>query len=231
MNEITLKLDKRTAEGKKIAKLRQSGIIPSVVYGGKSDPIMTQSSAVETTKVVRAAGRHTPVRITIDGKKKLAIIKDVDVDPVRHTYRHIAFHTINQNDIITTEVPIVLTGIGESPAERAGLVVLQAIEYIEVKAKPADLPESIEMPINSLATDEDKLTVADIKLPEGVEFADVEQDTELVIANVYEPSALQAENEAAGGVAEPDAEVPVEGEEAAAANAGSAEEKPETPEN
>ena len=87
------------------------------------------------------------------------------------------------------------------------------------------------MPINSLATDEDKLTVADIKLPEGVEFADVEQDMELVIANVYEPSALQAENEAAGGEAEPDAEVPVEGEETAAADAGTAEEKPETPEN
>jgi hypothetical protein len=44
--------------------------------------------------------------------------------------------------------------------------------------------------------------VADIKLPAGVEFDDVDQDMELVIANVYEPSALQSANEAAGGDAE-----------------------------
>lgn len=206
VNEITLKLDKRTAEGKKIAKLRDDGFIPSVVYGGQAQPIMTQSSIVETSKVVRAAGKHTPINLTVDGKKRLAIIKDVDIDPIRHCYRHIAFHTINQNDIITTEVPIILSGKGESIAERAGLVVLQAIEHIEVKAKPVDLPESIELSIINLATDEDKLTVGDIKLPSGVEFADVDQNMELVIANVYEPSALQAENEAAGGESEPESE-------------------------
>lgn len=226
MNEITLKLDARTAEGKKIAKLRESGLIPSVVYGGQDKPQMTQSLLSETSKVVKAAGRHTPLNIIIDGVKKLAIIKDVDVDPVKHTYRHIAFHTINQNDIITTTVPIVLAGMGESAAERAGLIVLQAIEHIEVKAKPADLPESFELSIIDLATDEDKLTVADIKLPEGVEFADVEQDLELVIANVYEPSALQAENEAAGGDAELETEVPVEGEVAAEGEAPEGEDKP-----
>jgi len=71
-------------------------------------------------------------------------------------------------------------------------------------ALPADLPESIEMSIIDLATDEDKLTVGDIKLPSGVEFADHEQDMDLVIANVYEPSALQAANEASGGDAEPE---------------------------
>ena len=137
------------------------------------------------------------------------------MDPVKHVLRHVAFHTIKTNDIITTEVPIVLVGIGESEAERAGLVILQAIEHIEIKAKPADLPESLELSIINLETTEDKISVGDIKLPSGVEFADIEQDLELVIANVYEPSALQAANEAAGGDAEDEAEVLVEGEEEA----------------
>jgi len=205
VNDISLKLEERTSEGKQLAKLRDSGFTPSVVYGGHSDPILTQSPTVETARLVRAAGKHTPVKLTIDGNKKLAIIKSIDIDPVRHELRHVAFHAIKQNDIITTEVPIILVGEGESLAERAGLVILQAIEQIEIKAKPADLPESIELSIVNLATDEDKLTVADIKLPEGVEFADIDQDMELVIANVYEPSALQAANEAAGG--DEDAEV------------------------
>jgi large subunit ribosomal protein L25 len=126
---------------------------------------------------------------------------------VKHLVRHVAFHTIKQNDVITTEVPVILIGQGESEAEKAGLVVLQAIEHLEVKAKPADLPESIELTIANLATTDDKITVGDIKLPEGVEFADMDQDLELVIANVYEPGALQAANDAAGGDAEDESEV------------------------
>ncbi len=207
MSDFSLTLDERTAQGKQVAKLRASGQVPSVVYGGSSDPVNTQSPLVATTKVVHAAGKHSPVNLMIDGKKKLAIIKHIDIDPVKHSLRHVAFHTIKQNDVITTEVPIHLVGQGESEAEKAGLVVLQAIEHIEVKAKPASLPESLELSIVELATTEDKLTLADITLPEGVEFADQEQDMDLVVANVYEPSALQAANDAAGGDAENVAEV------------------------
>lgn len=210
MHDISLKLTKREAHGKKVAGLRQSGYIPSVVYGGHDEPVSTQSAVVETDKVVHEAGRHTPVHLTIDGKKRLAIIKSIQIDPVKHRVVHIAFHAIKQNDVITTEVPIVLTGQGESVAEKAGLIILQAIESIEIKAKPAHLPESIEVSIVDLATDEDKITLHDITLPEGVEYADVEQDLDLVIANVYEPAALEAANEAAAGDATDDTEVEAE---------------------
>lgn len=215
MHEISLKLAARTVRGKKVAKLREEGWVPSIVYGGHNEPSLTQSASIETTKVVHAAGRHTPVHLVIDGKKRLAIIKAIDFNPVKHTVRHVAFHTIKQNEVITTEVPIVLTGAGESEAEKAGLVVLQAIEQLEIKAKPANLPEALEISIVNLATTDDKITVADIVLPEGVEFADVEQDMDLVVANVYEPSALQAANEAVGGEAEeePEAEAEEEAEQ------------------
>jgi len=204
MSNISLTLEPRTAVGKKVVGLRREGIVPSVVYGGDAEPMSTQSPVVETTKVAHTAGKHSPVDLVINGKKVLAIIKSIDMDPVRHVLRHVAFHTIKSDEKIVTEVPIILIGLGESAAERAGLVVLQAIENIEVRAFPADLPEAIEMSIIDLATDEDKLTVGDIKLPKGVEFADHEQDLDLVIANVYEPSALQASNDAAGGDAEPE---------------------------
>ncbi len=231
MHEISLKLTARTASGKKVAGLRKDGFVPSVIYGAQDEPISTQSPVVETTKVVHAAGKHTPVHLTIDGEKKLAIIKSIDLDPVKRNVLHIAFHAIKQNDVITTEVPIILVGEGESPAERAGLVVLQAIEHVEVKAKPADLPESIELSILNLETTDDKLTMADIKLPEGVEFDDNEQDMDLVIANVYEPAALEAANEAAAGDATIDDEVEAEnGEEVPAEGAVEGEKTDAKPE-
>lgn len=204
MNETTLKLDPRTVAGKKVAKLRKEGLVPGVVYGGKASPTSLQAKMGDVTKAIAKVGRHTPLHLDIDGKKHLAIVKSVQRHPFKHTIRHVSFQAIKQNEIITTEVAIQLQGLGESEAERAGLIVLQAIESIEIKAKPADLPEALELGIDTLKGAEDKLTLGDIKLPSGVEFADHEIDLELVVANVYEPSALQAANEAAAGDAESD---------------------------
>ena len=103
---------------------------------------------------------------------------------------------------------------GAAVAERGGLVILQALEKIEVKALPLELPEALEVSILDLAEAGDRVTVADIKVPADVEIVDnddgrVDEDEEerqtvmdLVVASVYEPSALQAANDAAGGDAE-----------------------------
>jgi len=206
-DKINLALDVRTDQGKKAAKLRKQGIVPGVVYGHDLAPIMVQSEYGVIEKVVREAGKHTPVYVTVNGKKKITMIKDIDRDPVKSRIRHVSFHAVKADEVVTAEVPIRLVGEGESEAEKAGLIVLQALEQIEVKAKPADLPEALEVSIVALANPEDKLTLADITLPKGVEYADVEQDLELVLVNVYEPAALQAANDAAGGDAEDESEV------------------------
>lgn len=198
-DKINVTLDVREQQGKKVARLRKEGIVPGVVYGQGFDPLLVQADYGTLDKVVREAGRHTPIQATINGKKKITLIKSVDRDPVKARIRHVSFHAVKANELVTADVPIRLTHEGESEAEKAGLVVLQAIEAVEVKAKPADLPEAIEVSVAGLATDEDKLTFGDIVLPKGVEFADVEQDLELTIASVYEPAALEAANDAAGG--------------------------------
>ena len=202
MANIVLKLDERQITGKKVAKLRASGMIPSVVYGDGKPGANTQSKQGETLKVIEEVGRHTPFQVELKGKKQLVIVKTIDIDAVKHQIQHLAFQAIKQNEKIETEVSIDLTGLGESPAERAGLIILQAIEKINIKALPADLPESLTISVESLNDEESKLAIKDIKLPKGVEFADVDQDLELVVANVYEPSALEAANAAAAGEGE-----------------------------
>lgn len=232
-DRITLKIEKRQAHGKKVKALRKTGITPGVVYGAGMEPMAIQAESGEMLRVVYAAGKHSPVQLA-GSKRQIAMIKDVDFDPTKHgVVRHVAFHAVNENDPVEAEVPIQLVGEGESPAERAGLIVLQALEKLEIKALPLDLPEKLEVSIEGLVNEGDRVIVRDIKLPEGVEIVErddgrAEEEGEekptvfdLVIASVYEPGALQAANEAAAGEAESaDAEQVVadKGEEVAAAN-------------
>ena len=213
-DKITLTIEERELHGKKLAGLRKQGLVPGVVYGADMEAMSVQAVEGELVKVVKAAGRHTPVQLA-GKKRRIAMIKDVDRDPVKHTIRHISFHAVRADEPVTAEVPIRLVGEGESVAEKNGLVILQALEQIEVKALPMELPEALEVSIVELAEAGDRVTVGDITVPAGVEIVDnddgrADDDDEeerqtvmdLVIANVYEPSALQAANDAAGGDAE-----------------------------
>ena len=215
-DKITLTLSPRTEQGKKVVRLRKQGIVPGVIYGQGFEPILVQSDYGTLDKVVREAGRHTPVIVTVDGKKKTTLIKDIDRDPVKSRIRNVSFHAVKANEHVVTEVSIELEGVSESEAERAGLIVLQTIETVEVKAKPADLPSVLTISAKGLAKEGDRLTLRDIVLPEGVEFADNEQDLDLVVANVYEPAALEAANEAASGKATSEAPEEEESESAEA---------------
>lgn len=238
-DKITLNVAARTVFGKKVAKLRSEGMVPGVVYGAGIDPHPIQAQESELAKVLRAAGKHTPVMLTIDGKKRIAMVKDVETESIRSKVTHVSFHAVNQNQPVIAEVPIHLDGEGESAAERAGLIVLQSLEIVEIKALPLDLPSALLANIRELKEPGDRITLGDIVLPENVEFVvhttgreeesedDEEQPsiTDLVVATVYEPSALQAANEAAAGDAETASAEQVEGaaDEAKPAEAEKAE--------
>lgn len=202
--KISLNVDKRDITGKKVAQLRKSGQTPGIVYGGGMEPVSVKAASPEVEKVYRNAGKNHPVHLKVGGKARIAMIKNIDVDPVKRKVRHIAFHAVDQNVAVEAEVPVRLVGEGESAAEKAGLVVLQTVDNVAVKALPMELPDAIEVSIVDLADVGQHITVGDLKLPEGVELAHAENADELVIASVYEPSALQAANESAGGEAGPD---------------------------
>lgn len=217
-DKINLKLDPRTLQGKKVKQLRKEGIVPGVVYGAGLEPVNVQAPLNVMDKVIRDAGKHTPVHLTIESKKEIAMIKDVELDHVRGITRHVSFHAVKQNEPVNAEVPIHLTGQGESEAEKAGLIVLQALDHIEIRALPLNLPDALEVSIAELKEAGEQITLGDIKLPENVSFVEhvtghEESDeeapklTDLVVASVYEPAALEAANDAAAGDATIDAEV------------------------
>jgi large subunit ribosomal protein L25 len=198
--------------GKKVKALRRQGLITSVVYGKGITPILTQSEYNPTEAAVSVAGYHSPINLDIDGKAQLAMVKNVDIDPVRRTILNIEFQGISADEVVLAETPITLVGLGSSEAERLHFSILQVLETVEIKAKPADLPEALEIDVTALANVGDGVNLGDIKLPKGVEFAEKEINLEQVVANVYDP------------IAEAEAQAKAD-EEAAKATAG-AEEAP-----
>ena len=195
MSENKLTLKKRTVAGKKLASLRDQDLVPSVVYGGQNEPILTQSVYNETEKVLKSAGYHSPVDLDIDGKKQMAIIKNVDLNPRNRKIVNVEFQAVSADEVVEATTPIVIVNYDTSEASKLHLDLLQVMEEVEVKAKPADLPKEITADGSKLEKVDDKLTVADLELPKGVELADKELDPAQPIANVYDAAAEAAPQE------------------------------------
>lgn len=187
----TLRVEERSELGKKAKILIEQQKVPAVIHDhGKSLHISAGYS--ELSKVWFQAGKHAPVELDLDGKKHLTIIKEVDFEPVKHTIRHVVFGAIRKNETVETEVPIRIDG--EVPAEKIGLILITQLESVQIKAFPRNLPDELTVDANKLAELGDKVTIADLVLPQGVE---VLADESIPIAVVDEPRAMaSAEDEA-----------------------------------
>jgi len=189
---ITLKLTERTELGKAVKALRRQGFVPANIYERGKESIAVSASFVELTKVYKAAGKHHPVELSVGGKQYLAMIKDVDINPLKNTLRHVGFHAVNRNEKVEAEVPVRIEG--EIPAERLSLMVLQNLDTVEVEALPANLPNELFVPGSKLVNDGDKVTVADIRVPQGVTIL---TDLDIMVADVQTPKDQIAEADAA----------------------------------
>jgi len=196
MAEYSLALEKRELTGKKLKIVRAEGKIPSVIYG-EGEPILASSEYVATEKVLAQAGYHSPIDLDIAGKKQLAIVKDVQLDPVTRKIVNIEFHAVSANAAVEATTPIVIINFEASEASKIyHFALTQALEEIDVKAKPADLPKELTVDASKLASVDDKLVLSDVVLPKGVELADKEMSGEQVVASLYDPAAEAAAREA-----------------------------------
>jgi len=157
----------------------------------------------DIAKVFTVAGKHHPVVLNLDGKSQSVIIKDVDIDPVKNLIAHVVFQAIRQDEKIETEVPITM--VGDSPAQKVGLLLIPHLNVVEVEALPRDLPDELTLDISSLAEIGDKLTAASLVIPSGVTMI---TEPDILIVSVEETKAQISEEEetAEGGEGEEGAE-------------------------
>lgn len=206
-DSINLKLQARTQTGKSVKHMRREGLIPANIYERGKPSQSVVGNAVEMIKTFRAAGKHHPVNLDVEGKAHLAMIKDVDIDPVKGSLWHIAFHAVNRNETVTAEVPVRIKETN-SPALKANLMIITPLDMVEVEAKPGDLPDEFVVDAIVLVAIGDRLTVADIELPDGVKIM---TDPESILAVVEEPrdQIAAAAADAAGSAVNEDAEAAV----------------------
>jgi large subunit ribosomal protein L25 len=143
---------------------------------------------MELTKVYSAAGKHHPLELSVGEQKYLALIKDAHFNPVKRRLEHVVFQAIKRNEKVEAEVPIHLEG--EIPAEKVGLMLLRQLDTVQIEAFPRNLPDSLKVDASKLVELHDKITVADLEIPEGVI---VLTDLEHPIATVAESRAHAAE--------------------------------------
>jgi len=210
---LTLELNDRKTLGKGVKHLRSQGIVPAVVHDHGKPSLHVQGDSLTMLKIWREAGKHHPIELKTAKQDYVALIKEASFDPRKHRLTHIVFNAVDSNQTVEADIPIRPKYAEEnesSPAERSGLIVLTQLENVQVKALPTKLPDFLEYDAEKLIEVGDHISVSDLTPPEGVEIL---TEPEHSIATVYEPSALAAANDAAGGTAEPGDEESVESEE------------------
>ena len=203
--------ESRTDEGKGASRrLRQTGKVPAIVYGGSEAPANIQ---LEHNTVWLASQNEWFYSAILDlklgGKAQKVLLRDLQRHPFKAQLLHLDFQRVDENKAIRIRVPLHFLNQEKSPAGKmAGVLISHAMTDIEISCLPKDLPEFIEVDLAELSVG-DIVHISDLKLPQGVEVPELRlgKEHDAAVATAQE---LKAEVEAAPVV---------EGEAAAAAGA------------
>ncbi len=212
----------RSDTGKSASRrFRREGKIPAVVYGAGKDNVSLLLDHREVFHKLETEGFHSAIIKINTGKNvEQAILRDVQMDPVKPNVVHIDFQRVSATEKLHIAVPIHFVGEEEAPGVKTEHGIMShMINEVDVSCLPADLPEYLEVDVSGLNLG-DAVHLSDIKVPEGVELTALQHEGEdQVVATVYAPQidaeaeeAEEAEAAAAEEAEEGEAEGEGEGE-------------------
>jgi large subunit ribosomal protein L25 len=210
MAEITLTAEVgRTIGSSATRRLRHEGKIPGVIYGHGTDPVPVAVVGRELRHALSGdAGTNALLSIDTGAQTYLALARELQRHPVKGTVTHVDFQIVRRDEVISADVPITLVGEALAVQHGDGLVEQQLFS-LPVHARPADIPNAIEVDITDLVIG-GAVRVADLALPAGVSV-DLADDVAVVAGQT---GRVQAEDVV---------EVTEEGEAAAAPAADESE--------
>ncbi|MBT2548457.1 50S ribosomal protein L25/general stress protein Ctc [Arthrobacter sp. ISL-65] len=191
MSEQKLAAEARTEFGKGFARrARMAGQIPAVIYGHGAEPIHITLPAKATTLAVRTA--NALLSLDLNGEGHLALVKDIQRDPIKQIIEHIDLLTVRQGETVTVDVPVHLVG------ELApGNAYNQEMTVISLEAEATHLPTAVEVDIEGRSAGQ-HIHASDLVLPKGSVLL---ADAEALVVHISEATATAEEGEAEEGAA------------------------------
>jgi len=170
MPETTLVAEPgRTTGTSSTRRLRNEGKIPGVVYGHGTDPVPVSVVGREfRTAMSGEASLNTLLTLDVDGTSYLTLARDIQHHPFKNVVTHVDFLIVRRDEVISAEISINLVGEPIEVQHGDG-VVDQQLYTLHIKAKPADIPPSVDIDISGLTIGA-ALHVSDITIPRGVEL-------------------------------------------------------------
>lgn len=189
---LTLRAQKREILGKKVKKERDNGLMPIVVYGPGEPTSHYFVKQNEFIKVWKKAGETSVIKLETGSEDKNALIQEVSVHPITGVPLHADFYAVRKGMTVTVSIPLRFEG--EAPAIKAfNGILVKVMHEFEVEAAPENLPQEIVVNISSLNTLEDRVTVGDVKLPEGVKAVTSAEEVIALVSAVKEEEEKHAE--------------------------------------
>ena len=157
--------------GRRPRRIRASGRVPAILYGSGTAQALELNGREIAEALHGASSESVLVDLTVEAEggattKKMALIREVQHEPLRDTIEHIDFHQVEENKKLRVEVPV--HEIGEAVGVRTGGGILDhALRTLRVECLPKDLPERIDVDVSALEVGQ-SIHVGEVKLPAGV---------------------------------------------------------------
>ncbi len=168
-----MNIELRTKTGTGVSRrLRMADMVPGVVYGKGLDPITVSIKVRDLQEAISGAGGQNNLITLIGGgslDQNIAIVADIQRDPIKRTFKHVDLHRINPNEKLRVTVPVVLTGTAIGVKE-GGLLDL-AHHQLHIECLPGNIPDSITIDVSDLKIAH-SIHVSEIPLPEGIVILD-----------------------------------------------------------
>ena len=215
---MILNATERKEFGKKLVDARKQGKLPIVAYGRKEKGVSYFVDGKEFQKVWAQSGESTVVTLQIGTTAKDVLIHDVTLDPVSDLPIHADLYVIESGAMVEVKIPLEFVGIAPAVKTLGGILV-KVLHEVEIRALPKNLPHKLAVDTSALATFEDRVTIKDIKVPEGAKIIFPHADE--IVALVMPPKEEKEEEAAPVDLTKIEVEKkgkkPEEGEDAAGA--------------
>jgi len=129
-----------------LSALRKEAHVPAVLYGGEK--VVHFSVSFDAVRPLIYTPEVFLVDLTIDGAKKMAVVKDLQFQPVTDELLHVDFQEIFADKPVVIEVPVVLSGYAEGV--KAGGKLTLRMRKLKVKALYKNLPEKLTINVDKL---------------------------------------------------------------------------------